>query len=239
MICKLTGKEGTPAKAHIIPESFYLIDKCSKQPSKLVTNTKGVYPKKSWSGIYDKTIVTREGEKIFLEWDDYAYKLLVEQFSAAKPIKHNNLIIAYVYDNYDYKRLKLFFLSLLWRASVSSHQFFKRVSLDPHAEIVKEAILKSNPGAGDFYATLLSIFNDDQSWAKMMDPFSTRHDGIKFYKFYLGNIVADIKVDKRSALSPLKEFQISPKHPLILFTRNFWGSKENEVMKKILVLQNT
>lgn len=238
MICKLTNKEGTPAKAHIIPESFYLIDKNSKQPSKLITDTKGVYPKKNWSGVYDKTIVTQEGEKIFLEWDNYAYKLLVEQFSTARPIKRDNLIIAYCYDTYDYKKLKLFFLSVLWRAGISSHSFFKRVGLGPHAETVKEAILKSNPGDGNFYSTLLAIFDDDRSWAKIIDPFSTRHDGIRFHRFYLGNIVADIKVDKRPALSPLKEFQISPNQPLILFTRNFWGSKENAIMKKIIQKAN-
>jgi hypothetical protein len=46
MICKLTGKGGTHAKAHIIPRSFYLLEKAPKEPLQMVTNAPGVYPKK-------------------------------------------------------------------------------------------------------------------------------------------------------------------------------------------------
>lgn len=88
MICKLTGKEGSPAKAHIIPESFYLIDKSDKRPLKILTNTKGIYPQKSWTGVYDESIITKEGEKLFSKYDDYAFKLLVEQFNATSVVRH-------------------------------------------------------------------------------------------------------------------------------------------------------
>lgn len=234
MICKLTGLEGKPAKAHIIPESFYLIDKEAKQPLKLVTNTAGTYPKRSWTGVYDETIVTQEGEKRFLDWDDYAYKLLVEQINTARPLEYKNTVMAYVYDSFDYDKLKLFFLSVLWRAGVSSHAVFKRVRLGPHTEILIKAICECRPGNSEFYSTVLAFFNDDQTWAKIMDPFPERFDEIKFYRFYLGNIVAYIKVDKQLARSPLRQIQLTPNQPLILITREFWGSQENAVMKKIL-----
>lgn len=234
MICKLTGKEGPQAKAHIIPESFFLIDKSEKQPLKLVTNTKGVYPKRIWKGVYDDTIVTQEGEKIFLEWDDYAFKFLVEHFNSAKPLEHEGSIVAYRYDEFDYNKLKLFFLSVLWRAGASSHPFFKRVDLGPHMEVLKKAILESDPGDPDFYATILASFDDDQSWAKMMDPFPERYDDIQFYRFYLGNFIAYIKVDKQNARTPLRELQISPNKPLYIVNRKFGGSKENAIMVKIV-----
>ena len=234
MICKLTGLEGKPAKAHIIPESFYLIDKDSKEPLKLLTNTAGVFPKRSWTGVYDLTIVTQEGEKRFLDWDDYAYKLLVEQVNTARKLKYKSKVVAYVYDTFDYEKLKLFFLSVLWRAGVSSHPILKRVKLGLHTEILRKAICEANPGNPDFYSTILAFFHDDQSWAKIMDPFPERYDNIKFYRLYLGNIVAYIKVDKQLARTPLREMQLTPNQPLILITKEFWGSKENAVMKKIV-----
>ena len=157
MICKLTGNDGQPAKAHIIPESFYLINRSEKGPLKLVTNTSGVYPKRSWTGIYDETIVTQEGEKRFLEWDDYAYRLLVEQINTAAELKHRGSVLAYIYDSFDYPKLKLFFLSVLWRAGVSSHPVFKRVKLGPHSSTLRNAILEANPGNSDFYATVLAF----------------------------------------------------------------------------------
>ena len=238
MICKLTGKEGSPAKAHIIPKSFYFINKTLKHPLKLATNTKGIYPKKSWTGIYDDKIVTQEGEKIFLEWDDYAFKLLVEQADSAKPLKHGGSIVAYTYDNYNYEKLKLFFLSVLWRAGASSQKCFKRVNLGPHLEILREAIIDSNPGNSDFYATFLALFDDEQSWAKIMDPFQVRFNGIKFYKFYMGNIVAYIKVDKQKARAPMREIQLVHNQPLYLIKRKFLGSKDQFVMQNIIKNMN-
>jgi hypothetical protein len=233
MICKLTGKEGTPAKAHVIPRSFYFLEENSKRPLKMATNKPGVYPKRLWEGIYDETTVTMEGEKIFLKWDDYAYKLLVEQFPNSEPIENKGDILAYKYEAYDYPMLKLFFLSVLWRAGASSHPFFKRVNLGRHLEILRTAILASSPGDPEFYSTSLAFFIDDPTWAKMMDPFPERHAGIRFYRFYLGNIVAYIKVDKQGARDPLKQIQLRPQSPLFLISRKFWKSKEAIVMKRI------
>ena len=91
-----------------------------------------------------------------------------------------------MYGKFDYAKLKLFFLSVLWRSGASSQPFFKSVDLGPHnMEIIRKAILESNPGDSDFYATVLALFDDDQTWAKMMDPFPEQYDGIKFYRLYL------------------------------------------------------
>jgi hypothetical protein len=52
----------------------------------------------------------------------------------------------------DYQRMKLFQLSLLWRASVASGSFFAKVSLpDNHANGIAEMLLKNNPANPDRY----------------------------------------------------------------------------------------
>jgi hypothetical protein len=142
MKCKLTGIDGRPVKAHIIPKSFYVKDPGERKPNKIITNTKGVYPKKSPIGIYDETIVTEEGERIFTSWDDYAAELLLAKKSDFKKRFNKGECIAFEIENYDYEKLKLFFLSVLWRASVSSHEFFKKVKLGGHENIIRDALLK-------------------------------------------------------------------------------------------------
>lgn len=234
MICKLTGKEGSSIKAHIIPEKFYLIDPNDKRPQILVTDTKGVFPKKSWKGVYDKTIVTKDGEEFFLTLDDYAGKLLVEQFHAKVPIIINNKLLGFRLDCYDYKLLKLFFISLLWRAGVSSQPFFKNVKLGPHEENLKNAILNSEPGDSDFYSVLLAVYDFEENVSKIMDPFPSKFDGIRYYTFYLGNFIAYIKVDKQKAVSPFRELQLTPEKPLYIVLRKFWESKESQIMKQLV-----
>ncbi|MDD5016083.1 MAG: hypothetical protein PHW73_13485, partial [Atribacterota bacterium] len=51
----------------------------------------------------------------------------------------------------DYKKFKLFLLSLLWKSHISSRPFFKRVDLGSYGEKIRHMILTGNPGkVGDF-----------------------------------------------------------------------------------------
>ena len=232
MICKLTGKEGKPAQAHIIPESFYLIDRNSKEPMRLATNTYGVYSKRSRKGIYDNTIVTIDGERTFQEWDDYAFKLLVEQFDTTIPLEKGDKVVGYKYEKYDYKKLKLFFMSVLWRAGASSQIFFSDINLGPHLDNLRQAILADDPGNSEFYSVNLAIF-DDVDYSTIMQPFPVRFDGIKYYRFYLGNMVMFIKVDRQGSPSMFKKLQLDSKKNLYFIKMSYLNSKELKVAKDI------
>jgi hypothetical protein len=236
MICRLTGKVGSPVKAHIVPESFYLI-RPEEGPLHLITNTPGRFPKRSPVGVYDSTIVTAEGEAYFTPWDNYAAELLLQGFSKATPLKQvQGKIVGYEYSSFDYTKLKLFFLSVLWRAGASSHEFFRRVNLGPHREVLRKMLINADPGRPDEYAVVLAVFDDDPEWAKIMDPFPGRYgrNGIRFYCLYVGNFIAYVKVDKRPADSPMRELQFAPNTPLRIPRRVYAESKERRIMAKIV-----
>ncbi|MFH1995258.1 MAG: hypothetical protein ABIJ24_06155 [Nitrospinota bacterium] len=233
MICKLTGIEGLGVKAHVIPKSFYLIDKTASPSLRILSNVPGEYPKKAPVGVYDKTIVTAEGEHIFQEFDDYACHLLIHEFPNAEPLNDGEETAAYFYKSFDYAKLKLFFMSMLWRSAASSHSMFKKVNLGSHQEVLRQAILSHNPGETDFFGVVLAIFDDPSKWAKIMDPFPERIDGIRYYRFYLANIVAYIKVDSQRAKYPFDVTQMRPDAPLCLIQRDFWGSREAIIMKRL------
>jgi len=219
---------GEPADAHIIPKSFYLIDKTDKRPHKIISTDDDVYPEKSRTGIYDQTIVTAAGERYFLKWDDYAFKLLIENADQFQQITNpsDNKVLAYQIAEFDYHKLKMFFISLLWRAGVSSRKEFNNVNLGPHEDILKELMLNDDSGNIDDYAVLLGVFHDEKRWATIMSPFPERYNGIRCYRFYLGNIIAYIKVDRQAFEDPIVHAQMRPNQPLYLCPREFWGSKE-------------
>ncbi|MBI4825966.1 MAG: hypothetical protein HY807_06030 [Nitrospirae bacterium] len=234
MKCKLTGKEGKGVSAHIIPKSFYAIDPDEKLPTKLLTSTEGHYPKRCPIGIYDNTIVTEEGERIFSEWDDYAAEILLDKKSDFEPMSHNGKIFAFQISEYDYTKLKLFVLSVLWRASVSSQPFFRRVNLGPYEKLLRETLLSGNPQDTNWFAVSIAKWSDHVIGHRMMDPFRTKFDGINYYVIYLEQYIVYCKVDQRVADKTFQAIQLKPNEPLIIVGRELSTSKEQAIIYNIV-----
>ena len=57
----------------------------------------------------------------------------------------------------DYAQFKLFHLSILWRASVSTLQEFSGVALGPHEEQFRKIILSGHPGEPEEYRLAASV----------------------------------------------------------------------------------
>jgi hypothetical protein len=72
--CKLCGSEADLIKAHVIPKRFWEIDETRPRP-RIVTNIKGIYPKRIPIGVYDQTIVCENCERGFGDYDSYAADL--------------------------------------------------------------------------------------------------------------------------------------------------------------------
>jgi hypothetical protein len=129
--CKYCGQEKKLIDAHIIPEAFFRPLLNEKDPPQLMTNIGGIFPKRVRKGIYDKTILCRECEDNFAPWDDYAQSLLLQRLKDTRALWHGGEIAGLAFPNYDYTKLKLFFISVLWRASVSTQRFYEKIQLGP------------------------------------------------------------------------------------------------------------
>ena len=194
MICKLCEKNKKLIKSHIIPEGFFRPLKAGNMVPEIHSNINGVFPKRSPIGIYDKAILCEKCDGYLGVWDDYAQKLLIQDFSEKLAVQKGNTKVAYRIDNYDYKQLKLFFLSILWRASISSHSFYSKIQIGPHENILKKMIASKNPGESFDYAVSLAKFSDPRINA-MLDPHRKRFDGINYCQFYITGFVLYIKTD--------------------------------------------
>jgi hypothetical protein len=211
--CQLTGIVGRPVKAHIIPKAFYLIRDEYVGKMKLVSSSHESHVKRCPAGVYDEAILVKEGESRFCNWDNYAYGLLVTQFHNFQKIKKNGVPRAYQFSDYDYKALKLFFLSVLWRAGVSSRPYFQQVKLGVFEVALRQAILNSNPGNAEFHSVVLAVFDDHMEYPKMVDPRPVVISGVNFFRFNIGNIVATIKADENMTPLPLSCIQLKPASP--------------------------
>lgn len=220
-------------EAHVIPRSFHRIDPSDRQPTRLVTNVEGRYTQKIRKGVYDASIVCEECERRFSPWDDYADELFLKSWEKFERITDRGHEIGYSLPTFDYPRLKLFFLSLLWRAGASEHAMFAKIDLGPRESVLKNAIERADPGAIDFFGVVLQAF--DSTNVGMLNPHPERFSGLRFYRFYLSHIIAFIKVDGRPFIDPFPSVALGPGRSLVLVQKNFMTSPERRVMRSLVI----
>ncbi len=233
MICQYCGEEKKLIKAHIIPEGFFRRLRSGKGVTQLHTNTEGVYPKRVPIGVYDKNILCGNCDAIFGPWDSHAQKVLLHNFSEDLAIYDGPNKVCYKITDYDYKMLKLFFLSLLLRASFSKHQFYKHISASPFEKMLKEMILAADPGHPNTFAvTLAKFINPDVPI--MMDPHNLQYEGVNYCIFYLTGFVAYIKIDNCPPPVSLSDFCLNDSGTIIVIPRGVNQSTDGVVLKDIL-----
>jgi hypothetical protein len=231
--CKFCGSESKLIKAHIIPAGLFRRLQKGDKPLELMTNKAGEHIKKAPIGVYDRTIVCGKCEKIWQEWDEYAQQLLTDGPLNGRIIYHENKALCYVVDSYDYQKLKLFFISLLWRAAVSSHPFFSKVSIGEFEDIAKWHIVSRAPGNSSDFSITLARFENPLA-KPILDPHTEKFSDVNYVRFYLSGYIAYIKVDHKPAPMPLAVITLSEKTPLYILCRDFTKSKELDLMRKII-----
>lgn len=184
--------------------------------------------------MYDKTILCEACEKQFGVWDDYAQSLLIQDFQKARTLKKDNDIYGYVFDNFDYDKLKLFFISMLWRASISSLKFFENVKLNVFEDIAKDHIKNNNPGTKDNFSVMLAYFDELDGRRIIPNPQPTRIENVNYYIFYLTGFVVYIKVDKRQIRGCQRKFLLSQGSELAIVSRPFNNSYERKLLTRII-----
>ena len=232
MNCKLCGKDKKLVRAHIIPKSLWkpLFD--DEQSPQSHSTAPTVDDKKSPVGIYDTEILCAQCESIFSPWDDYAQKLLLAKPSEERYVINNGQKIAYVETTIDYAKLKLFFISLLWKAAVSNHFFCARVNVGPFEPQLRRMIIKADPGDSDTFAVMVTKC-DERLGPIVLNPQPERWGEINYYRFYLAGYMAYIKVDRSPTPDFISELALNPERPLVIIARDLRTSKDFKIMHDI------
>jgi hypothetical protein len=231
VICRFCGHDKKLVKAHIIPEGFFRSLRQGKDMPRLLSSSRHAHPKKIPIGVYDTEILCETCERLFQHWDQYGQEFFARKHRDWKPLSIHGHRIYEIHD-YDYASLKLFFVSILWRASVSGQDFFKRVNLGPLEDTAKRLIAEATPGSADDFSVLLAVF-DAPVANPFLSPALLAWAQIRHYRFYLGSYVAYIKADDGRTPKPLHDFILKETPPLYVFCRNLRGSVELPLMKKM------
>ena len=170
--------------SHIIPEFNY--EPCYDEKHRFVQLSSGepihkIYQQK---GLREK-LLCQTCETTISRWEKYASQLFCENMT----LTHANQD-GFAFGGADYKRLRLYGLSLIWRMSVSELEFFSGVQLGPHEEVIRKALVAEDPLDWSQYPFFLAAITINgrfrQDW--IVPPSLTIIDGAHVYRALIAGI---------------------------------------------------
>lgn len=231
--CKLTNKNGKFVKSHIIPKALTRPRISGNKFVQLNIKDRGpkyVNRSDSW---YDPKLTIRKGEDILSELDDHGITQLRKHgliWSSKTSKIYLKLPNVEIIEFNNPQKMRLFFLSLLWRAAATDMKEFEDITLpENHLEELRKIITGESSDRRNLYPmTLVSIA--PKGCVHNLGPIKQQIDlgdegyGKKqIFRFYMDGLVIHFYIEDQgvSILNKPMEFD-SPffvgeeKHPVII-----------------------
>lgn len=230
--CKACGKPDRLVDSHIIPKSFYrYMQQGDKRPVVIVAHDDDSFPAKSPQGLYDQFLCA-DCEKIFMEWDDHAAKILLCDPALESYLYAGDKPVSYTIHDYDYELLKRFFLSVLWRASVCERAEFEPINLGPHENRILE-LLKNNDLIDPLeYPVILRRYLDEFGKFSFRSPSRPKKiEARNFNTIRMAGFEVIIQTDKRPPTERFVQICLKPKSPFYVMITSI-SEAEYEMLVK-------
>lgn len=209
--CKLCLKHKELCKeSHIIPRFMY--KHITGDNNELVI-IDAQHARHKFNSEYEGNILCENCDSVIIgKLDDYFAKFIHGEFpNIIQPrferMDNRDIIVRENDPYYDYNRFKLFLLSLLWRASISSRPLFGQIKLPQEIEAdLRTRILNQQPGEPDLYTCFIHL-----------PPITTDQQGrTGFHTFYMPTM-SPIYIEKGSL--KMCEFIIEGVHYYFIISR--------------------
>lgn len=226
-ICKLCNKQNTLVKSHIFPEFMYrpLYDENHKIHF-LTTGTNNI-KKKLNKGVYEALFCKECDNNIIGKYENHAAKVLFGDGKTEIHIEKTELGL--MVREVNYTLFKLFEISLLWRAAISTRPEIKRISLGPHAENMRNMLLNEDPGEVHQYGTVIYYFPKSSRDMKdlIMPPelSEKRIEGIRIYRAVFNGLLWTFLVSSHSEQYPFQNHLLSKEGVLPIINSGFFGER--------------
>jgi len=217
MICKLCNKDLPLRKSHIIPEFFYRPGYDEK--GRLFAMYEGILKDRYiQKGIREELLCGGCEQFLNDNYEKYFYSFWYKKQNMPSKADGN----VYWVRGIEYGQFKLFLLSILWRAGVAKGKDYASVSLGPHEKIIRNMILKKDPGPETKYqifaVLLLLPGTKDICSGFIMPPIASHIDARHLYVFAFGGCVWNFVVSSHPFGVPVDGFALSDKGTMLMPT---------------------
>lgn len=253
-ICQLTGKSGKFVRCHLLPKA--LTSTPSPGEPRVESGDGLLEPRRRFDGWYDKKMVTRAGEDILALYDDKAIPILRKHglvWSSPTPLTMPDprfddgiegasggwQIGSIEISPEEGRWLRLFYLSLLWRAAVTDHLGFYTISLSKErVETLRKMLLARKSEPATVFPITLYHLNTNGGWHNT-SPTSREMDFdgnvVTTYRFYMDGLIAIIHDEETDNVTGrVVDQAVGASEKLFLMTRPFEGSHQEERINSIM-----
>lgn len=171
-------------KSHIIPEFFFKPVYDGLHRLNIISSKAEEKNRFEQKGLRER-LLCYDCEQALSPFEDYARRFFYGGVELEMTKDKNPVSIKDI----DYCKLKLFQLSLLWRASASRLRFFAKVHLPTkQEERLRKMIINRDPGeTWDYGCVIIMLTEGNQPFDGMIaQPEPLRIDGHRCYRFVLG-----------------------------------------------------
>src|SRR5712692_2496962 len=184
-LCKLCKNEGQVRHSHIFPEFLY--ERSYDEKHRAIS---------IWPQSYHNEQILQKGLREYLLCQGCETHLSVFERYAAEVLRnlpstaaHSPGDIVWV-PGVDYRKFKVFQMSLLWRASIARQEAFAAVQLGAHEDRVRRLIQSGNPGRPWEYGCLLGTLRGPGSLEGTIKfPGKLRIEGHFTYHFVCWDLI--------------------------------------------------
>ena len=217
MKCRLCHGSGPLRRSHIVPEFLYESMYDVKHRFHVLSIIPSQENALKQKGLYEELLCDR-CEQLLSKWERYA-SLVLKGGVPLSARREGNL---WHVSGIDYKQFKLFQLSILWRASISSLQFFKNVALGPHDERIRQMLLAEDPGPAARYGCMMFglKFNGATLTDLMIQPGRIRLHGHVAYRFVFGGFLWAYIVTNHDVPPMLERVFVQPSGSAIFLVKD-------------------
>jgi len=235
--CKYCGQFGKPAESHVIPEAYYRMLKTERpDESLLILDRLARRPiGETRIGFYDYNLLCTSCEVIFSGWDDYGFKALSKPWTDSRYILKGGRQTAYLLESYDYSKMKLFILSVVWRILASGRPIYSEIHSESAENELKKCLQTNDPRGIDDFSVHISRFKGaDLPDLMLFQPILEELDGVVYCKFYLLDYRIRVKLNDVSLPKINHPYLLGPHNRGRVYLLDFWKSVEWESIQEML-----
>ncbi len=216
MICKLCLQDKPLLKKSHIASNFLYQELQGEDHSFMKVDLQGVTAKKIQTGFFEQNILCANCDNARLGvLESYASRVLYGGKIKGINLRHEinpDGAEWMLCDGIDYKKFKLFLLSLIWRFSISKNEFYRFVDLGQYEEVIRKMILENDAGdVLDYPCTIMTYrHHKDLPFHLVSQPLRHRgSDGGICYSVMMNGFIYTFYISKKMTPRHISEIAIN------------------------------